>query len=208
MAKKKSPFSKGRAKRAAKKSGSPFIGLKDGESIAIAPLVGLDGMISADMHEYWDIRPAIFHPCIGRGCPGCAAGNEPRFKGYIPVLKQDGEVAVWPFSISVYNQLEELEDGLGESLAGYIIKFSRKGSGFMGTRYNVLGTGKTVDISEAEVPDFIPQLGPSELDEIHALLDENDVDYGAAPAKAAADETSDTDDEDEELDVAEGWEAL
>lgn len=206
MTKKASPFKTGRAKRAAKKSGSPFIGLKPDESMAFAPLVGLEGMVSADMHEYWDIRPAIFHPCIGRQCPGCASGNEPRFKGYIPVLKQDGEVAIWPFTISTYNQLEELEDELGESLAGYIIKFSRKGSGFMGTRYSVLGTGKRVDISGHEIPDFIPQLGPAEVEAIEALLDDNDVEYGAEPPAEAEVATASTDDD--ELDLGEGWETL
>ena len=95
-----SPFTKGRASRT-RGPGAFLQTVKEGEPITFAPLVGLEGLISADMHEYWNIKPAIYHPCLGRDCPGCAVGNEPRFKGYLPVLLQSGESAVFPFTISV-----------------------------------------------------------------------------------------------------------
>ena len=197
MAKRKSsPFKTGRAKKRAS-SGSQFIGLKPDESETLVPLVGLDQLITAEMHEYWDIKPAIFHPCIGRDCPGCAAQNEPRFKAYLPVITKDKSVHIWPFTISVYNQLEELEDELlevDENLAGYMLKFGRKGA-MKATRYTVLGLGKRVDISAVEVPDFLPTLGPATIEDIKALLDENDVDYDeVGPTKEADAETDESED--------------
>ncbi len=179
MAKAKvSPFKKGRKKGGASAGGSQFLGLKDGESHVLAPMVGLDELVYADMHEYWDIRPAIFHPCIGRDCPGCEAGNDPRFKGYFPVLLKSGDVAIYPFTISVYNQLEAIEDSMddGETLKGFVLKISRKGTG-LATRYTVVPVGKRIDVP-SEVPDFISQLGPQSRDEIIALLEDNGFEVG------------------------------
>ena len=178
---KASPFRKGR-KTGRSGNGSQFLGLKDGESHVFAPLVGLDELISADMHEYWDLRPAIYHPCIGRGCPGCEVGNEARYKAYLPVLLKSGEIAIYPFTVSVYNQLEELEDALqdeadddSENIKGYVIRVSRKGTG-MATRYTVTGTGKQLDVESAEIPDFLPQLGPTTKETIWDLLESKGYD--------------------------------
>lgn len=179
--KKSSPFTKGRVE-VKKGGGTQFIGLKPDDAMVFAPLVGLDELVSANMHEYWDLRPAIFHPCIGRDCPGCKSGNEARFKGYLPVVMKDKTVHIYPFTISVYNQLEELEDELdGKSVAGHLIKFSRKGSG-MATRYTIMGIGKRIDIEEFVIPDFIDNLGPSTKATITDLLEQNNVDFGIGPS--------------------------
>lgn len=191
-----SPFKRGRAEGGGSRGGSQFLRLKDGESVVFAPMVGLDEMISADMHEFWDIKPAIYHPCIGRNCPGCEVGNEPRFKGYLPVLvKSTGDVQIYPFTISIYNQLEALEDEITESdgsnLKGFVVKVSRKGSG-MATRYTVLGVGSRIDLSGSEVPDFVPQLGPQTEDDIWELLENNGFNRedGTKPAETKPAETS------------------
>jgi hypothetical protein len=208
MAKAKSPFKKGRKVGGASSGGSQFLGLKDGESHVLAPLYGLDELISADMHEYWDIRPAIFHPCIGRNCPGCEVGNEARFKGYYPVLLKSGEVAIYPFTISVYNQLEAIEDAMddGETLQGFVLKISRKGTG-LSTRYTVVPVGKRLDVSDTEIPDFIPQLGPQTKKEIVALLEDKGFEVGGTTPvvkmeteSAAGTATADTGTDDEDDD--------
>lgn len=180
MAKKKarSPFTTGKVTTKPTGDGQAFLSLKDGDTIQMAPLVGLDQMVSADMHEYWNIKPAIYHPCIGaRKCPGEAVENEPRFKGYLPVLVKDQGVMIYPFTISVYKQLEQLENALddGETLAGFVLRVSRTGTG-LATRYTVLGIGKRIDISDSEVPDFIDRLGPQTLEEIWELLEKNGYD--------------------------------
>ena len=183
-AKTSSPFTKGRTTRT-RGPGGFLQAVKEGEPITFAPLVGLEGLISADMHEYWNIKPAIYHPCLGRDCPGCAVGNDPRFKGYLPVLLQSGETAVYPFTISVYNQLEALEDALedDETLKGLAIKVSRKGAG-KATRYTVMGLGKRLDVDGQEIPDFIKSLGPTTPEDVWALLEENGYSRdGATPSE-------------------------
>lgn len=179
-AEKPNPFRKGRA-TGVKSGGGQFLRLGEGDSVVFAPMQGLDEMISADMHEYWDLKPAIYHPCIGRNCPGCLVDNEARFKAYLPVLvKSTGDPAIYPFTISVYNQLEALEDEIMEddpaaNLKGFVTKVSRKGAG-MATRYSVMGVGSRIDLTDAEIPDFIPQLGPSEESDIWDLLEKNGYD--------------------------------
>jgi len=206
MAKRKtSPFHVGRPKKkAASSSGVQFLSIKPDESVSFAALVGLDELISADMHEYWDIRPAIYHPCIGRGCPGCQVGNEPRFKGYLPVLTKEGEVAIYPHTVSVNNLLEDLEDEIMEddpeaSLKGFVLKVSRKGSG-LATRYTVTGLGKRLKVDGKEVPDFIKALGPADEESIWELLEENGFSRDDS-APAAKEEAEDTADDDEWGDV-------
>lgn len=167
-----SPFAKGKSvlKSGARTGGIPFISLKDGDSITVALLTGMDEMVSAHMHEYWDIRPAIYHPCIGASeCPSCQAGHEPRFKAYITVVTQDGEVKVLPMGIKVAEQLTDIEEEIGGDLTGKVLKIRRNGSGLK-TRYIVSAIGKEIDVSGYEIPDFIPALGPTNRAEIVKLL--------------------------------------
>lgn len=201
---KKSPFTKGRRSIPAGDSdGAGFISLKDGDKIQLAPLQGLDGMISADMHEYWDIRPAIYHPCVGKDCPGCAVGNEPRFKGYMPVVvKGEDGVSIWPFTISVYRQLETLEEALyedGKDLGGNVLAVSRQGSSLK-TRYSIMGTGRTVDMTDIEEPDFISRLGPQTIPEIWDLLEENGFERPDAAPKTVVEDDPDEAGEDDDDD--------
>ena len=188
---KTSPFRKGRATGVRGKGGQ-FMRLAEGESVVFAPMVGLDEMISADMHEYWDLKPAIYHPCIGLNCPGCLVENDARFKAYLPILvKSTGEPSIYPFTISVYNQLEALEDTIMEddksaTLKGFVVKASRKGAG-KATRYNILGVGSRIDLTDAEIPDFIPQLGPDNESAIWELLEKNGYDRADYGATSAAD---------------------
>lgn len=176
MAKRKvSPFKKGRAEKRESSGGSKFLNILPDESVILAPMVGLEEMISADMHQHWNCSPPVYHPCVGRSCPGCIVGNEARFKGFLPVMvKGETEPIIYSFTISVYNQLEELEDSLddGESLAGMAIKIKRTGSGLK-TRYLVIGTGKRIEF-DIEPPDIVPFLGPVTVEEIWDLLDETD----------------------------------
>lgn len=176
-AKGKSPFKKGRMS-ASSSGGGKFVSIKDGESLTMAFLHGLDEMISADMHEYWDIRPAVFHPCIGPGCPGCAAGNKIRQKGYMGVVDREGNPMVFPFTSSVFKQIEALEDSLKEDaedsedpLRGFVFKFTRNGSG-LNTKYAIIGVGKYIDVEGVEMPEIIDHLGETDKEKIQAKLEE------------------------------------
>lgn len=153
------------------KVGGGFISIKDGDTLAIVPLLSLDGMIHAEFHEFWNVRPAYFHPCIGENCPSCElTDNKPRFKGYLPVQTKDDGVKIWPFTISIYEQLSALDEELDGGLGGYLVKFSRKGSGKNGTTYTVTCVGKKVDISDVEVPEFTQYLGPTNAEDIRKGL--------------------------------------
>lgn len=204
---KRSPFRKGRkaARSAASGATGGFLSIGDGENVVFAPLNGLDELVSAEMHEYWDINPAIFHPCIGKDCPGCAVGHESRFKAYLPVVKKDGDTALWAFTISVYNQLEDLEDALEEgSLEGAVMKLSRRGTG-LNTRYTVTGLGKFIDVSEVERFDFIDSLGPTTVEEITDLLEKNGYHVGGGTATEPAPTTESEDDAFEDVDEDDDW---
>lgn len=204
---KKSPFSVGRkaTKKASGGGSGLFLSIKADNNYEVVPMVGLDQMVHAQMHEYWDIRPAVFHPCIGKDCPGCLAGNDPRFKGYLPVIvKGESEPKVYAFTVSVYKQLEEIEDLQEDgTLAGKVLKIKRSGSGLK-TRYTIMPTGKTVDINEVEVPDFIRFLGPTEVEGITSLLREaGAVEKGFFRSSGLSDEEGaavDTGDDDDKWD--------
>jgi hypothetical protein len=203
--KKVDPFKKGRT--VAKKSGGggKFINIPPDESLVLAPMVGLDEMVSADMHQHWNLTPPVYHPCIGADCPGCAVGNEARFKGFLPVIvKGEDEPSIYSFTISVYNQLETIEDSLddGESLAGMALKIVRKGSGLK-TRYTVIATGKRVSF-DVEVPEFISSLGATDSDSIWEQLEESGEydreDYITTPKKRKAEKVVEESDDEEEDD--------
>lgn len=158
-----------------------FVSIKSDETIELVPLFSLDKMVSANFHEYWDVNPAVFHPCIGKDCPGCKlTDNKPRFKGYLPVVLKDKSVKIWPFTISIYRQLELLDNELEGGLGGYLVKFSRTGTGKMGTRYTVTCVGKKVDISGVEPPEFLNILGPTTVEDITKALAEKGLIDGDA----------------------------
>lgn len=176
------------------KSGGGFVSIKDGDTLPIVPLLSLNEMIHAEFHEFWDVRPAYFHPCIGENCPSCElTNNKPRFKGYLPVQTKDG-VKIWAFTISIYEQLLALDEELEGGLRGYLVKFSRKGSGKNGTTYTATCVGKKIDISGVEVLEFTQYLGPTNAEDIRkGLIRHNIVTTSEAGVEEEAGEAS-TDD--------------
>lgn len=177
MVKKNSPFKTGKAKVGAASGKGLFVSLEPDSTTSMVPLVNLEGMLYADMHQIWEFEQPIIFPCIGENCPGCLVGDEPRFKGYLPVLVHgESEPQVWPFTVSIFRQLEDLEnllidDGRENGIQGLAIKVSRKGSGLQ-TRYSVATLGKEVDIDGVEPPNYIDKLGPTTANEIWDLMEE------------------------------------
>lgn len=154
MAKKSttSVFRKGAEAAPSSDGGAKFLKIPENESVSIVPLVNLDDLVSIDQHEFWDINPALLFPCVGEGCPACAAGNKPKYKAFLPVLA-NGETSspkIYAFGISVERQLETLAEEIGE-IQGLVLKIRRSGSGF-NTRYNVISTGKKVKIDGITPP--------------------------------------------------------
>lgn len=154
------PFRKGTAVLEKKSGGGQFISIAADESITVAPIVGLDEMISADMHEFWEVNPFVSTPCFGTDCPACSAGNNPKFKAFLPVVTQEGEVKIFSFGISVARQIEEIDAETG-GVQFQVLKIKRTGTGLR-TRYSVVPLGKKVKAREYDMPDIIKALGPSE----------------------------------------------
>lgn len=149
---------------------SKFIKVPEGESVSIVPLVNLDDLVSIDQHEFWDINPALLFPCIGSGCPACAAGNKPKYKAFLPVLANGDSTTpkLYAFGISVERQLETIAEEVGE-IQGLVIKVRRTGSGF-NTRYSVVPTGKKVKIDGVEAPRAEEEITVLSADEIEAKI--------------------------------------
>lgn len=144
---------------------SVFLTLKDGDSVTVAILGGLEEVLSVDEHSWWDYTPAPHLVCLGTiaDCPSCQLGHQAKTKSYLPVVTQDGEVKFLIAGTQIINALKELESEVG-NLNGVVIRVKRNGSGLK-TRYVTMGTGKQVDVSRFDIPDLEPALGPLTWDE-------------------------------------------
>jgi len=212
-------YHKGRPAASESSAGAgQFLKVSEDDAVVIAPMVGLDELVSFDQHEFWDVNPAVIFPCIGDGCPGCELENTPKFKAFLPVLTRENEPKVYAFGISVERQLVELEEELG-TIKGKALKIRRSGTG-MKTKYMVVGLGKSIKIdSSIEIPDVIKIIGdptresiikqlvdagiadPSEFKRTHASEEEKPKPKRAAkretkeePADEAAEEATTEDD--------------
>jgi hypothetical protein len=150
-----------------------FISVKEDEPATIVPVLGTDGIVSFDLHAYWDINPAVTFPCIkgsAEKCPGCEQGNKPSYRALLPVLNGDGELRVFAFGISVERQLVTLEEELG-GLGGLKLRVRRSGSG-LSTKYQVINTGKTVEVDTTEKEASAFALSKIEVKDRSTILDE------------------------------------
>ena len=111
----------------------------------------------------------------GHEDPGKVLGLDPVMRGMMLVApsekgKPTGEEKIYSFGISIYKQLLKIEDGLEESLKGKVLRVSRTGSGRTDTRYMVMATGKSVEVTGEPELDMIDYVGPTTYDEIIDLL--------------------------------------
>lgn len=120
-------------------------------------------------------KPGELGTLEGHEDPGKVLGLEPRMRGLMLVMpsekgKPSGEEKIYSFSISVYKQLLELENSLEESLKGKVLKVSRTGSGRTDTRYMVMATGKSVELTGTPELDMIDYCGPTSYAAIVKML--------------------------------------
>lgn len=180
-----------------------WVRVKDDESLAIVPLQELEDMVSIDQHEYWDINPALIFPCIGKGCPACAAGNKPKYKGFLGVMANgESEPKVFPFGISIERQIGEISDELG-SIVGQLFKVKKTGKGLT-TKYTIVATGKKVDVSAVEPIDVTKHINVLSADEIAEKIEIfADVDDEEPKPKKKAAKAEEV--EEPETEKAGGW---
>jgi hypothetical protein len=168
--------------------GGKFLKLESGKPREIIPLTGVEppdgeepngsnSIISFNQYAIWKdnlpdgVRSPVFPAIGGKSDPGAMLGLEPRFKGFMLVIEKGGEdELVWPFTVSVFKQLCELESTLGESIKGMILKVSRTGEGLK-TKYRVVATGKRVAINGEPETDLMEHVGPTTREEIVEMLE-------------------------------------
>jgi len=167
-------FKKGPAVSATSRKGL-FVSINDDESVALASLVEIGEMLSADVHEFWEINPFVTFPCLGTDCPGCRIDNPTRFKAYLPVVNREGETKIFSFGIRVANQLTDIESAIG-NIKGKILRIKRTGKGLK-TQYSVVPTGGNIDVGDYEIPDIEGSFGDISLEGVTKLM----IDRGLLP---------------------------
>jgi hypothetical protein len=171
---KRSVIRKGRKAIADVGSGAgDFVKIGDGDAVDMVSVVDMDEMLSVDQHAIWlEGGNSPMFPCIGKDCPGCELGNQPRFRAFVPVkLVETGEPKVFSFGIQIARALEELDEEFG-GLAGNVFRVKRKGSG-LATTYTVVALGKKRKVSEDDIiEDLEEKIGPTTRAGILALLEE------------------------------------
>lgn len=145
-----------------------FVSIGDDESVALASLVQMSDMLSADVHEFWEINPFVTFPCLGADCPGCEVDNPTRFKAYLPIVTREGEVKIFAFGIRVANQLTDIEAAVGE-IKGKILRIKRIGKGLK-TQYTVVPTGNAIDVEDYDIPDIVGSFGDITLEGITKVM--------------------------------------
>lgn len=176
-------FKKGKAAAPMAKGSGKFVKVSEDESLAVVPLVELDELVSVDQHEFWDVNPAVLFPCVGEGCPACAAGNKPKYKAFLPIMTPDGESKIFAFGISIERQIEEISEETG-GIKGSVLKVRRTGSGFS-TRYTVIPTGKKVKTDTVEPVNPEHEISVLSIDEIRNKMDAMRLGTSDKPSKKA-----------------------
>lgn len=134
-----------------------------------------DGEFSPRFPKLSQGKPGDLGTLEGHEDPGIVLGLEPRMKAMMLVApsekgKPTGEEKIYSFSVSVYQQLLKIENELEESLKGKVLKISRTGAGRLDTRYQVITTGKSVDVTGEPSIDIIDWCGPTTYAQIIELL--------------------------------------
>ena len=182
-----------------------YVSIKDEESVALASLVNLGEMLSADVHEFWEVNPFVTFPCLGKDCPACKIDAPTRFKAYLPIVTREGEVKIFAFGIRVANQLTDIEAAVGD-LRGKVLRIKRTGKGLK-TQYTVVPTGHTIDIEDHDIPDIEGSFGDISLEGVtQTMIERGLIDDPADSSgeliesrrKPAVVEVDDDDDEAEE----------
>lgn len=151
---------------------SPYVSLKDGDTMDIVPYVGVEGIISFYQHRIWlDEGQSPIFPCLQtRDCPGCMINNKPDFRAMMPVkVKGVDDPKIYVFGKSVFRSLAEIESAMG-TIAGAVLRIKRTGATATNTRYSVVPTGTRVSIPEEPPINVVEYIGPTDRNEIIDLL--------------------------------------
>lgn len=167
-------------------SGS-FIKLEAGKPISIIPLTGVEPppgktptgnncVISFMQYAAWmenlpeGQRSPIFPQLGGKDDPGALLGLEPKFRALmLCTVEGEEEEKILPMGAQLFKQLVEIEQALGQSIKGRVLRISRTGSG-MQTKYRAVATGAFVEVTGEPELDLTENIGPTSRAEIVEML--------------------------------------
>lgn len=172
MAKTKSsynPLKSGSDPRTEPKKGGSWLNIKPNTSVDITSLVEVDDILSCEQCAIWlegGNSPVWVY--TGPEDPSHELGVEKRYRAFLPVLNEDGEVQVWAMGKGAHSNILDIADATGK-LKGLDIRIKRTGSG-LATRYSIVAKGSRSKVSHIEEPDVISMLGPLTPEEARKLI--------------------------------------
>lgn len=172
-------------------SGGAFIKLEAGKPVSVIMLTGVNApkgeeangknsIISFNQYAIWmeqdelpeGARSPVFPALGGKSDPGVMLGLDARFRALALVKvvgEEDGDEKILGIGASLFKQLVEIEQAMGESLKGAIIRINRTGSGLT-TKYTATASGKRVTIQGEPELDLTEHVGPTSRDAIVEML--------------------------------------
>lgn len=159
---------------------SKFIKLTAGKPVEIVPLSGLDGVISYNQHALWlDEGNSPIFPCFAEEwCPGDILGDKPRFRALLLCVVRGGdsthEEMILPMGIALFKQLVSIEEAIGESIRGHVIRITRTGER-LSTRYNAVPTGRRVKLSGTPETNLLDHIGVTDPNEVVEMLEKTEL---------------------------------
>jgi hypothetical protein len=155
---------------------SPYLSLKDGESVDVVVLVEKNDILSYQQCAIWleDGKNSPVWVYTGEEDPSHELGVEKRYRAVLPVYINTkehpayGERKLFSMGKQVHEQLLEIVDA-GTRLAGAVFRIKRTGVKLK-TRYSIITLGKRKDISSIPPLDVLSMLGPLTSDGVKELI--------------------------------------
>jgi len=156
--------------------GGMYFNLGDGESAEVFYLCGMEDVTS--VLEHFFVGPdgkGRSYTCIGKknGCPMCATGDKPTFKGYAPIYNiTAGCAQVLRLGIKFWKlQIECFKEYSGSQMCSF--KISRTGKGMSDTVWHPMykDKGKPKEVPEdVEIPDVDAMVAPKSKEELDRIV--------------------------------------
>jgi hypothetical protein len=165
-------------KRSGDGESSPYLSIKDGESVDVVVLVDKKELLKFDQCAIWleDGKNSPVWVYTGEDDPSHELGVDRRYRAILPVYVNSkdhpayGESKIWSMGKQSHEQILEIADA-GTRLAGTVIRIKRTGVKLK-TKYNILPLGKRKDVSGIPEVDVLSLLGPLTSDGVRELIAE------------------------------------
>jgi hypothetical protein len=151
--------------------GVSWLKLESGKHQDVFCLVEVDNIIVCEQCAIWlDDGNSPVWVYTGPEDPSHELKIDRRYKAYLPVMTEDGEVKVWGMGKSAHKQIMDIADAVGD-IAGLKMRLKRTGAG-LNTRYSIVSMGKYKNVGEVEEVDVVSMLGPITPDAVREMIAE------------------------------------